>query len=490
MNCLLHVANFLLILRIEIMNLIIVTILILVYILISTEYLTNINKAAVAIFAAATGWVLYICYGTDFVMGEHAEEYKFFLQYCSETDSPVKHFIARNVFLPYVGKASEIALFLLATMTIVEILNNNGCFDFLRQLLRTRSSKRMLWTLAIVTFAVSANLDNLTTTVMMLTMMNGVIPNRRHRMVYGSVIMLAANCGGALTVIGNPEGLVLWNTGAVTATSYSLSMAVPCLVAWLLPTYMLSRMLPDRVETESIVMPYRGEDTRLNVWQRLVMLIVGIGGLWFIPTFHSITKLSPFLGVLCVLAILWIVNEIFNRKLMDIQPMGEKRVPHMLQYGVIQMMLYILGFMLAIGVVKETGAIDDALAYLHLDKAQTWMCGLMAGVASVVLDNFATAMTFFSFHDIGNVVFNGMPGSIMPGNAMTTGITDYAQNGLFWKMVTFCTMAGGNVLSVGNVSGLALMKMERIHLGWYFRNVGWKALLGALLGYACMILLS
>ena len=109
------------------------------------------------------------------------------------------------------GKAAEVVLFLLATMTIVEILSNNGCFDFIAQLLRTRNRNRMLWTLSVVTFVFSANLDNLTTTVMMLIIMHRIIPNRRQRMIYGSAILLAANCGGALTVIGNPEGLVLWN---------------------------------------------------------------------------------------------------------------------------------------------------------------------------------------------------------------------------------------------------------------------------------------
>ena len=183
-------------------------------------------------------------------------------------------------------------------MTIVEILNNNGCFDFISQLLRTRKSKKMIWTLSIVTFLISINLDNLTTTVMMLTIMHGIIPSRRQRMFYGAAVLLAANCGGALTVIGNPEGLVLWNMGAVTATSFPMSLLLPCLAAWLIPTYLIARQLPERVDTEWIVMPYRGDDTRLNVWQRLVMLFVGIGGLWFIPTFHNITKLSPFLGAL------------------------------------------------------------------------------------------------------------------------------------------------------------------------------------------------
>ena len=111
-------------------------------------------------------------------------------------------------------------------------------------------------------------------------------------------------------------------------------------------------------------MPYRGDDTRLNIWQRLLMLFVGIGGLWFIPTFHRITKLSPFLGAFCVLAVLWVVNEIFNRRLIDTDEMMQRRVPRVLQYGVIQMMLYIMGIMLAVGVVQETGAVGWLVAQL------------------------------------------------------------------------------------------------------------------------------
>ena len=158
---------------------IIVMILFLCYILLATERMTNINKAAVTIFAGTVGWVLYICYGADFVMGLHSSEYHNFLQNGLSTSYTVKQFIAQNIFLKYVGKASEVVLFLLATMSIVEILNINGCFDFIPQLLRTRKSKAMLWILASVTFIISANLDNLTTTVMMLAIIHKIIPNRR-----------------------------------------------------------------------------------------------------------------------------------------------------------------------------------------------------------------------------------------------------------------------------------------------------------------------
>lgn len=465
------------------MTVVIVAILLMGYLLIATENITKVNRAAVAIFAGTVGWVLYICFGMDFVTSQHAYEFSHFLHPNDLPEIPatsitVKNFIARHIFLPYVGKAAEIVLFLLATMTIVEILNNNGCFDFIRQLLRTRKSKRMLWTLSVVTFAISANLDNLTTTVMMLTIMHSIIPSRRQRLIFGSAILLAANCGGALTVIGNPEGLVLWNIGAVTATSFSMSLALPCLAAWLIPTFMVSRMLPERVDTEWITMPYRGDDTRLNVWQRLLMLFVGIGGLWFIPTFHNITKLSPFLGALCVLSILWIVNEIFNRKLMNMDAMVDRRTPRVLQYGVIQMILFVMGIMLAIGVVKETGAFDQAAAYLCFgdEHPNVWLHGIVAGLISTVLDNFATAMNFFSLHDVVGI------------NDYLQNMTadDYTTNGIYWQVIAYCVMAGGNVLGIGTVSGLALMKMERMHMGWYFRNIGWKALLGGVIGLAIL----
>ena len=461
------------------MTLVILTILILACVLIATENVTKVNRAAVAIFAGTVGWVLYICFGMDFVTSEHSADYTRFLNFSEmeSTSTSVKYFISRNIFLPQVGRAAEIVMFLLATMTIVEILNNNGCFDFVRQLLRTRSSKKMLWTLAIVTFLISINLDNLTTTVMMLTMMHGIIPSRRQRMVYGSAILVAANCGGALTVIGNPEGLVLWNSGAVTATVFSFSLLLPCLAAWLIPTLLMQRMLPERVETEWIVMPFRGDDTRLNKWQRLLMLLVGIGGLWFIPTFHNITKLSPFLGALCVLSVLWIVNEIFNRKLMNMDAMVERRTPRVLQYGVIQMILFVMGMILAVSVVKETGAFYDLSSWMGTSEEHpnVWLHGVAAGVLSTVLDNFATAMNFFSLHDVMGL---GDPTYAMD--------SVYNTNGLYWQVIAYCVMAGGNVLGIGTISGLALMKMEHMRMGWFFRNIGWKALVGGVAGLAIL----
>ena len=447
------------------MALIIVAILLAGYLLIATESFTQVNKAAVAIFACMAGWVLYVSYGTDFVMQQHPSEYLAYLKGAEPTSVSVKEFIASNVFLKYVGKASEIVLFLLATMTIVEILDNNGCLDFIPQLLKTRNGKRILWTLSVVTLLISANLDNFTTTLMMLVIMRKIIPNRRLRMIYGSAIVVAANCGGVMTVIGDPAGLMLWNNGFVSATHYSMTLVVPCFVAWLVPTLWLSRCVPTRVETEWIAMPYRGDDTRLNVWQRLLMLFVGIGGLWFIPTFHNITKLSPFLGALCVLGVLWIVNEAFNRKLMNVDAMERRRMPQALFYGNHQLILFVMGTILALGVVKETGILTRFWEMMQTMAVTDWMLGLCAGAISSVLDNFVTAATFIS---------------VNPSTEM---------NAAYWNLVAYGAAIGGNVLAIGSVAGMTLMKTERIHMGWYFKNVGGMAALGAVMGYLILVLI-
>ena len=391
----------------------------------------------------------------------------------------VKQYIAQDIFIKYVGKGAEIVLFLLATMTIVEILHNNGCFDFLQELLKTRNSKKLLWIMSVMTFLISANLDNLTTTTMMLVIMHKLLPNRRQRIIYGCAIVLAANCGGALTVIGDPNGLVLWSTGAVTATDFSTTLALPCIIACGLPTYWLGRSLPEHIDLQCTTMPYRGDDTNLNKWQRVVMLILGIGGLWFIPTFHNITKLSPFLGALCVLSFLWIVNEIFNHKLMNVDQMIQRAIPRVLQYGIIQLMLFVMGIMLAMGAVRETGMISHFTSFCDANIHNVWIMGILTGCVSFVLDSFATCMSFLSVYPLIDIEHITQ----LADNAY---LSSFVQNGIYWKIIAYCSAMGGNVLLIGSISGLALMKMERIHVGWYFKNVGFVALIGWLLGLAVM----
>jgi len=432
------------------------------YLLIATGHLTGVNKSAIAVFLATIGWVLYVCWGTGFVESQHAAEYAKYAASHQGLEESVKYFIYENVFLRYVGQAAAVVLFMLATMSIIEILNNNGCFDFITSWIRTRNPNKFLWSITIVSFFLSANLDTLTTSVVMLVLMHNILKNRRQRMLVGSAIVLAATCGGCFTVIGDTTGLILWGQESVTATNFSAFLFLPALAAWIVPTALISRALPSRLDIEWGVAPYRGDDTRLNTWQRLMMFVVGIGGLWFIPTFKTITKLPPFLGALCVLSILWVVNEAFNRKLYDADQMSQRRIPRILQYGSIQQILFVMGIMLGLGAVAETGVLGDVSKWFDDTIGNVWIIGILAGLLSSIVDSFTIAIS-------GITLFQSSVG-------------DYAVNGIYWKVLAYCTAVGGCLFSIGSISGIALMNMEHVRLGWYAKNVLPKVLVGWLVG--------
>jgi Na+/H+ antiporter NhaD/arsenite permease-like protein len=196
------------------------------------------------------------------------------------------------------------------------------------------------------------------------------------------------------------------------------------------------------------------------------MLIVGIGGLWFIPTFHNITKLAPFLGALCVLSVLWVVNEAFNHKLIASDQTTQRRIPISLQYGVLQQLLFVMGIMLGMGVVTETGVWHDVALWVDTYIHDVWLMGIGAGVLSAIVDSFTIAISNISLY--------------------TVGVGDVATNGAFWKIIPYTTAVGGTLLSIGSISGLALMRAEHVSMAWYVRHVTPKVLLGWLLGYVLL----
>lgn len=452
------------------MTYLITAILIISLFFIATERQTNINKAAIAIFASTLGWVLYVGFGTDFVMSQHSAEYTSFLDGVMPNSTDVKLYIAKDIFLPYIGNAAEIVLFLLATMSIVNIMFNNGCFDFLTLWIRTRNSRLLLWKLTAFAFLMSANLDNIATIVLMLNVTNAILVNTKDRKLYGSMVLLAVIFGGALTVIGDPTGLALWNRGTITATDYSLSMLLPCLLGWIIPTLWVTFKLKDNVRIEHLSMPYRGDDTNLKVWHRFIVFIVGIGGLWFIPTFHDITKLPPFLGALCTLSLLWIVNELFNRKLHTNERMRRADIPQLMQYNAIQQILYIVGVVLALGVVRETGALAWFSAQLDIFIGNVWGIGVVTALISTVLDSFASCLTMVSLHDVS--------------------ATDpyYAVGGAYWKVLSFGTAMGGSILGVGCIAGIVMMQMQGVTAKWYMRHIAPMTLTAGVIAFVVLCL--
>lgn len=231
------------------MTVIILTLVIIGYIFIATEAFTHINKAAVAVFVGVAAWLLYMLTGDSYVKAEHRDD---FMMFVLGGGKSFNAYVAKNIFSKYITDACEVVLFLLATLGITEVLNGNGCFNFLSRVLRTRHPAKLIWFLVFTTFVISANLDNLSTTVMMLVVMHKLVNGTKLRMIYGSAIVIAASCGGALTVIGDVNGLTLWTKGFISPSAYSMVMALPTLLMVSVCTWLLSRMLPEHLPARSL----------------------------------------------------------------------------------------------------------------------------------------------------------------------------------------------------------------------------------------------
>lgn len=455
------------------MAVILLAIMLIGLLLIATESLNRINKAAVAMFAGVVCWLLFIVYGADFISIEHNKDYAAFLSANPLAAFPIKEFISSNIFFKYIVQCANIVLYLVATTSIVEVLNNNGCFDFLAEWLKTRKPRKLLWLLAFFTFIVSANLDNLATVILLLSIMHPLLQSDKQRRIYGSVIILAANCGGAITVIGDLTSLKLWNDGLVTPSIYFLTLCLPVLAALATMLLLMMRSLPTRIEFALDRLPYRGDDTLLSRPQRMLMLFVGIGGLWFVPSFHRITLLPPFVGALCVLALLWMVNELCNRQLLASDKMVIRRLPMALQYGNLQNILYFVGLTLLFGAISEAGLFHTFFNWLCVNWSNVYIIGLCTTFLSSLFGNVPTLLASVE-------VFNQSQASNM---AMLTGTDGY-----MWPLLSYATAMGGSMLLTASISGVMLMRMEDITFRWYLRHIAPKVVAGFFVGFAVLAL--
>lgn len=452
------------------MALVLIAIMLIGLVLIATESLNHINKAAVAMFAGVSCWLVFIANGVDIVCVEHAGEFGQYLLGQSLTSVNVKDFIASHIFFRYIVKCANIVLFLLATTSIVEVLNNNGCFDFLHEWLRTRRPRKLLWMLAFFTFIISANLDNLATVVLMLSIIHPLLQTDSQRRVYGAVVILAANCGGAITVIGDLTSLKLWDAGLVTPSIYFLKLAIPVLAALAVMLWLVGKNLPARIELSLDRLPYRGDDTLLSRPQRLLMLFVGMGGLWFIPSFHRITHLPPFLGALCVLALLWMVNELCNRQLLGSDKMVLRRLPMALQYANLQNVLYFVGLTLMFGAVAETGVFHHLSIQINNMQIMAPLAAFLGTIMSALVGNVPVLLGCVDVVSQLN----------LPQDVVTT-------DGSLWPALSFATSMGGSMLLTGSIAGVLLMRMEGLSFRWYLRHITPKVVAGYAVGYIIII---
>jgi len=443
-------------------TLFIVSVLLFAFVVMSTEQFNHLNRAAVAMCCGVVVWVVYLLHAGDYIRLMHPEEYSFFLSGVQSSTSSVKEFVAKNIIINYISEACSVILFLIATNTIVEVLHNNGVFDSLVNWLRMRNSRLFLWIISFLTFILSANVDNLTTVVLMMGIMGNIVRSHYQRVVYACSIMVSAMLGGCFTVIGDMTSLMLWVRGLVTPTMFSAGLFLPALTSLCVFNFLIEKRLKGGVEVVSVFSRYNGDDSYLAAWQKILLLLIGIGGLWFIPTFHYITQLPPFLGALTVLALMWMIEGLFNLERNGNVLLVQRHYFRNTEFIGMRMILYFLGVTLCVGALTECGALSYVGDWLSTNINNVYIYGGLTGLLSSILDNVPLMML-------------GM--NLFPFDAQAGSVSEFALNGTYWQLLSFCCAMGGSILFIGTLAGQAVLQVEKMHFGWMLRHYSWRVFL-------------
>ncbi len=449
------------------MTLIIVVVLVLGFVLMSTEQVTHLNRAAVSMFCGVIACILYMLQAGDYIQLMHPDEYAEFLAGENSTTAFVKQFVADHVLVKYISEACAVILFLIATNTTVEVMHNNGVFDPLVRWLRMRDSRRFLWIVTFLTAFVSFNIDNLTTVIMMMALVSRIVKSQSQKIIYSCSILFAASVGGCCSVIGDMTSLSLWIHGVVTPTAFFTGLAPACITSLVVFNILMSFMLNGRVEVFSMLNQFDGDDSTLRPWQKVVMLVLGIVGIWFIPTFHYITKLPPFLGALCVMSLIWLVEGLFNIKRNLISVFVQRNYFRNTEFIGMRIILYFLGVCLSVGVLAECGALQFIGNILCTYINNVYIYGLVTAAFSCVVDNVP-------------VVLMGL--NMFPLDTVEASTSDFIQNGIYWQLLSYCCAMGGALLFMGTLAGQAVLQVAKVHLKWYFKNYAWRVLLAWMAG--------
>lgn len=443
------------------MTLIIVAVVLFGFILMTTEQAHHINRATIAMVSGVAAWVIYMVNGGQFVQLMHQSDYASFMSSGMSSSDSIKYFISEHVITRYIIEACSVILFLIATNTIVEVLHNNGVFDSLMSWLRMRGSRKFLWTISILTFVISANVDNLTTVVLMMSFVANIVRNHYQRVIYASAIIVSACMGGCFTAIGDMTSVMLWVRGLITPSAYAAGLFLPAIAVLCTFNLLIGSMLHGRVEIYSVLTRYDGNDSSWAAWQKVVLLVLGIAGLWFIPSFHFITKLPPFLGSLSVLALIWAVEGIFNLEKNGNVLLVQRHYFRNAEFISIRIILYFLGITLGVGALAECGALDFVGRWLESNINNVYIYGVTVGLLSSILDNVPLMMSCMN---------------MFPLDTVPESTSEFVQNGIYWQLLSFCCACGGTLLFVGTLAGQAVLEVEKIRFRWYIRNFLWRAL--------------
>ena len=412
------------------------------YAFIALESVTKINKAAIAVLMCVVCWTL-LALGYEGL---------------ALPDFELNESIEKNL-----GEAGTTLFFLMGAMTIVEIVDQHGGFNWVRGALASKTKRSLLWKIAFMTAILSAVLDNLTTSIVMIMILRKLVQDKQDRIWYAVCVIIAANAGGAFSPIGDVTTIMLWNGKMITALGVISEIIVPSFIAFIVPTAVMQMHL--KGELPKIVDKREAEISHITKNERIMIFCLGVGGLCCVPVFHTVTELPAFMGILGVLGILWCVTEIIYRKKEEHDPMA-KRVTKMLSRIDLSTIMFFLGILMAVAVLSEIGVLTSIGKWLDETIGNDYLVTGAIGVLSSIVDNVP-----------------------LVAGAMKMYVVDSAPNlmvdGIFWQLLAYCAGVGGSMLIIGSAAGVVVMGLERISFGWYMKNVTWIAFVGYVAGIVC-----
>ncbi len=404
------------------------------YAAIALEHPLKVNKSASALLAAGLLWTIYALAGGDF------------------------HVAVHNLH-ESVADTAQIVFFLMGAMTIVEVVDAHNGFYVITSRIRTTSLSTLLWLVGFVTFFLSSILDNLTTTIVMISLMKKLLERHEDRLFFAGIIVIAANAGGAWSPIGDVTTTMLWIGGQITTLNIMQGVLLPSLACLIIPLLITSYTLRGREVVAACPIERRaGYET--TVFEQNFMFCMGMGTLISVPIFKSITHLPPFMGILFGLGILWLVGELLHRNKDDDEFKEHLSLVNALKRIDLSCIVFFIGILLAVATLEHTHILGNLAAWLTAVVGNEAIIVTLIGLASAVVDNVPLVAASMGMYPM----------------------TTYPTDSFLWEFMAYCAGTGGSILVIGSAAGVAAMGLEKIHFFWYARKVGLLAAVGYFAG--------
>ncbi len=432
------------------------------YVFIALESKTSINKAAIAMIMCGILWTMFMVWGGTIhpdLTGEGV-------------NADVWNALA---------SACEILVFLICAMTVVSLIDLNGGFDFITSRITTRNKVKLVWVIAVITFFLSALLDNMTTTIIMIMLMRKLLANYKERWVFAGLIIIAANAGGAWSPIGDVTTIMLWVRGNVTTGGIVSMLLLPSLVSVVIPAVVCSRVLHGMVTAPG----YKDEPSHdkpcVTGRESLFILLLGVVMLVLVPVFKASTGLPPYMGMIIALGVMWIVTEIIYKHHREIPTEAQNRVSKVIHEIDMSTILFFLGILMAVSALESVGILGSFATLLDDGVHNVYLINVLIGIMSAIVDNVPLVAASMGMYPIADASW--IETALDPAYAAY-----FVQDGVFWKLLAFCAGTGGSILIIGSAAGVVAMGLEKINFMWYLRNFSLMALSGYVAGVVTLIL--